>query len=155
MKSILAVVLAASLSMHANAQAENPKYDKHLADSLGANDMGMKQYYMVILKTGPQDKVITEKAERDKIFQGHFSNMRTMADAGKLIVAGPIGQNDKTYRGLYIFNAKSIDEAKELAKSDPAINAGIFDFEVFPWFGSAALPMYLYYTDKVSKQNPF
>ncbi len=155
MKSILLAGLCSLLFFSAFAQPANPAYDQALADSLGADAMGMKQYYMVILKTGPKDKVITKKAERDKIFQGHFSNMRTMANAGKLVVAGPIGQNDKTYRGLYIFNAKSMEEALELAKSDPAVSSGIMVYEVYPWYGSAALPMYLKYADKIAKQSPF
>ena len=36
-----------------NAQSTNSKYDKHLADSMGADDYGMKMYVLVILKTGP------------------------------------------------------------------------------------------------------
>ena len=151
MKTYIACVLLAFSFLNAQAQTNNPKYDKHLADSLGANDMGMKNYMMVILKTGPAN--IAPGPVRDSIFKGHFSNMKTMADAGKLVIAGPIGQNDKTYRGLYIFNVSTLDEAKALAQSDPAVKAGIFDVEIFPWFGSAALPMYLYYTDKVAK-NP-
>ena len=111
----------------------------------------MKQYVLVILKTGPQDKNITEKATRDSLFAGHFSK-GAMAKAGKLIVAGPIGKNDKTYRGIFILNVKPIEEALALAQTDPSIRAGIFDVELFPWFGSAALPMYLHYTDKVEKK---
>ncbi|MCU0387619.1 MAG: YciI family protein [Chitinophagaceae bacterium] len=153
MKCFLAVVLASCLFVHAHGQAENPKYDKHLADSLGANEMGMKNYMMVILKTGPAK--IAPGPARDSIFRGHFSNMKTMADAGKLIIAGPIGQNEKTYRGLYIFNVDNLEEAKKLAQTDPAVQAGIFDVEIYPWFGSAALPMYLYYSDKVTKKPAF
>jgi uncharacterized protein len=133
------------------AQPNNPKYDKALADSLGANENGMKSYVLVILKTGPEDKNITDKATRDSLFRGHFSNMGVMAKAGKLVVAGPIGKNDKAYRGIFILNVKTIEEARELTQTDPSVKAGIFEVELFPWFGSAALPMYLYYTDKVEK----
>jgi uncharacterized protein YciI len=113
----------------------------------------MKSYVLVILKTGPADSRITEKNLRDSLFKGHFSNMKALADAGKLVVAGPIGKNDKTYRGIFIFNVPTVEEAMKLAETDPAIKAGIFDVDLFPWYGSAALPMYLYYTDKVAK-NP-
>lgn len=152
MKRIAILTFFAFWAYHANAQSDNPKYDKALADSLGANENGMKQYVLVILKTGPEDKNITDKATRDSLFRGHFSNMGVMAKAGKLIVAGPIGKNDKTYRGIFILNVKTIEEAKELTLTDPSVKAGIFDVELFPWFGSAALPMYLYYTDKVEKK---
>lgn len=151
MKVILLLAFSAFVFISSNAQSNNPKYDKALADSLGANENGMKSYVLVILKTGPEDKNITDKATRDSLFRGHFSNMGVMAKAGKLVVAGPIGKNDKTYRGIFILNVKTIEEARELTQTDPSIKAGIFDVELFPWFGSAALPMYLYYTDKVEK----
>ena len=152
MKTIGILTLLACLCFSSYAQSANPKYDKALADSLGANENGMKSYVLVILKTGPEDKNITDKATRDSLFRGHFSNMGVMAKAGKLVVAGPIGKNDKTYQGIFILNVKTIEEARELTQTDPSIKAGIFDVELFPWFGSAALPMYLYYTDKVEQK---
>ena len=154
MKHFLTVLIAACLCMFTHAQTENPKYDKTLADSLGANENGMKQFFLVILKTGPEDKNITDKAIRDSLFRGHFSNMGVMAKAGKLVVAGPLGKNDKTYRGIFILNAQTLEEARELTLTDPSVKAGIFDVELYPWYGSAALPMYLNYTDKVSKKTP-
>ncbi len=153
MKASFLLAMSALFCLSTFAQSENPKYDKALADSLGANENGMKSYVLVILKTGPNDSKITDKASRDSLFRGHFSNMKVMADAGKLVVAGPIGKNDKTYRGIFILNVKTIEEAKELTQTDPSIKAGIFDVELFPWFGSAALPMYLNYTDKVEKKK--
>ncbi|HSK14470.1 MAG TPA: YciI family protein, partial [Phnomibacter sp.] len=96
---------------------------------------------------------ITDKPLRDSLFRGHFSNMGVMAAAGKLVVAGPLGQNDRTYRGIFILNVRTLDEAKQLTKTDPAIKAGIFDVELFPWYGSAALPMYLPYTEKVEMKK--
>jgi uncharacterized protein len=151
MKVNLLLAFSVFVFISSFAQSPNPKYDKALADSLGANENGMKSYFLVILKTGPNDKMITDKAIRDSLFRGHFSNMEVMANAGKLVVAGPIGKNDKTYRGIFILNVKTLEEAQALTQTDPSIKAGIFDVEFFPWFGSAALPMYLYYTDKVEK----
>ncbi len=152
MKAILFLMLLSIIYVSPYAQPTNPKFDQALADSLGSDEYGMKQYVLVILKTGPQDKNITEKATRDSLFAGHFSNMGAMAKAGKLTVAGPIGKNDKTYRGIFILNVKTIEEARELTQTDPSIKAGIFDVELFPWYGSAALPMYLQYTEKVEKK---
>jgi uncharacterized protein YciI len=146
------ISLLAIFSFAAKAQPTNPKFDQVLADSLGSDDYGMKQYVLVILKTGPKDKNITDKPTRDSLFAGHFSNMGAMAKAGKLIVAGPIGKNDKTYRGIFILNVKTVEEALELTQTDPSIKAGIFDVEMYPWYGSAALPMYLQYTDKLEKK---
>jgi hypothetical protein len=64
---ILTAILFIS-SFVAKSQSDNPKYDKALADSLGADDYGMKMYVLVILKTGPVQ--VTDKAKRDSLFMG-------------------------------------------------------------------------------------
>ncbi|HEY1040536.1 MAG TPA: YciI family protein [Bacteroidia bacterium] len=135
------------------AQKENPLYNKSLADSLGADDYGMKNYVFVILKTGPADKTIKNKTVRDSLFAGHMANIERLAKEGKLTVAGPFGKNDKKYRGLFILNVKTIEEAKVLLDTDPTIKLKIFDVEMVPWYGSAALPMYLPYSEKVGKNS--
>ncbi len=57
------------------SQSLNEEYDKKLADSLGADDYGMKSYIFAILKTGPSS--ITDKEERSKLFKGHMENIIT------------------------------------------------------------------------------
>jgi len=113
-------------------------YDAALATKLGADERGMKMYVMCILKTGPKDSLITGK-ERDDIFTGHFANINNLANQGKLAVAGPFGKNDRTYRGLYIFNVPTIEEAEKLVVLDPAVKAGVFVPELTLWYGSASL----------------
>jgi uncharacterized protein YciI len=75
-------------------------------------------------------------------------------EENKLIVAGPMGKNDKTYRGIFILDVKTIDEAKDLVKTDPAVNAGLLAVEFYEWYGSAALPVYLETAKKIAKENP-
>ncbi|MFD1063351.1 YciI family protein [Winogradskyella litorisediminis] len=109
----------------------------------------MKSYIFVILKTGTNTS--TDKTEIDKAFAGHMANMNTMVEAGKLVVAGPIGKNDKNYRGIFILNETDMEKAKALLATDPAIKAKFLDYEAFPWYGSAALSEYLEASDKVWK----
>ncbi len=133
------------------AQQDNPDYDKALADTLGADDYGMKQYVLVILKTGTnttQDKQI-----RDSLFRGHMKNINKLVNEGKLIVAGPLSKNDKAYRGIFILNVPTIAEAEKLVMTDPAVQAKIFDMELFQWYGSAALPKYLEYHGRIEKKK--
>ena len=118
--------------------AQNSGYDPDLAKKLGADEMGMRHYVLVILKTGPNDSKITGK-ERDDIFAGHMANIGRLADEGKMAIAGPFGKNDLQYRGLFIFNVQTVEEAKTLTESDPAVKAGIFEPILVPWYGSAAL----------------
>jgi hypothetical protein len=47
--------------------------------------------------------------------------------------------DDGEMRGIYIFNVTTIEEAKKLTETDPAIQAGRLEMELHPWYGSAAL----------------
>jgi len=131
------------------AQSGN-SYNKTLADSLGSDEYGMKMYVLVVLKTGP---ATFDKKTTDSLFNGHMANIGRLATEGKLVVAGPLKKNDKNYRGIFIFNVKTIEEANKLLITDPAVNAKILDTELYEWYGSAALPMYLPYHSKVQKKE--
>lgn len=152
MKNTLFTFLLLTTTITAMTQNNNPNYDAELAKTLGADDYGMKKYILVILKTGTNtttDKVIT-----DSLFTGHMNNIRRLVDLNKLIVAGPLGKNDFTYRGIFILNVTTLEEANELLETDPAIKEKLLTPELFNWYGSAALPEYLKASDKVWKQNP-
>lgn len=147
----LLTVITLIISLSAFCQS-NPKYDKALADSLGADEYGMKMYVLVLLKTGPVK--IEDKKVSDSLFAGHMKNIQRLVDENKLYVAGPLQKNEKNYRGIFILNVKTIDEAKALLQTDPTVKAQVLDAELYGWYGSAALPMYLPASEKVSKQNP-
>ena len=131
----------------------NPNYDKVLAEKLGGDDYGMKSYFLVILKTG-----MNTTTDRDLIaqsFRGHLDNIQKMTEEGKIVVAGPLGKNENSYRGIFILNnIDSEEDARELLLTDPAIENGLLDFEIFTWYGSAALPEYLPVSDKIWKSTP-
>jgi len=137
MKSVVfaAIILASAIGVSAQLA---PIYDARLSAQLGADERGMKMYVLCILKTGPNDAKITGR-ERDEIFAGHFANIGRLADAGKLAVAGPFEQNEKAWRGLYIFNVATIAEAEKLVVLDPGVKSGIFVPDLTLWYGSAAM----------------
>ena len=151
MKSIVIFFALSFLYLNGFAQADNPKYDKALADSLGGDDYGMKSYILVILKTGTNRTAKKETA--DSLFKGHIANIIRLASLGKLIVAGPIKKNDKSYRGIFILNVSTIEEANALLTSDPAIKEQLLEAELFQWYGSAALPEYLKVHEKIEKKK--
>jgi uncharacterized protein YciI len=151
MKYKLLFYLLLSLSLSAKCQSENPKYDGLLADSLGGDDYGMKSYILVILKTGPA-KIENTKI-LDSLFQGHMKNIGRLASIGKLVVAGPLGKNDNTFRGIFIFNVKTEEQANALLETDPAIRAKVLLADVYKWYGSAALPTYLPNHERIEKKK--
>ena len=115
---------------------EQPGYDAALAQKLGADEYGMKTYVMVFLKEGPAK--IKDSVEREKLQNAHLKNILKLADEGKLIIAGPFA-DDQEIRGIFIFNVGTVEEAKKLTESDPAVKAGVLIMELHPWYGSAAL----------------
>jgi uncharacterized protein YciI len=138
MKRLPVLLLVLAFLCTTVVMAEDRAYDAELAKKLGADARGMKTYVLCILKTGPKDAEI-KGDERTAIFAGHFANIGRLADEGKLAVAGPFGKNDKSYRGLYIFNVATIEEAEKLVVLDPAVKAGVFVPELTLWYGSAAM----------------
>jgi uncharacterized protein YciI len=143
---LLSMVILSSVVF---SQTLNPDYDSTLAKKFGADDYGMKSYVFAILKTGTN--TTTDNAFIDSCFSGHMANIVRLVNEGKLIVAGPLGKNDNAYRGIFIFNVVSIEEAEELVQTDPAINSGLLDADLYNWYGSAALSQYLEAALKVGK----
>jgi uncharacterized protein len=129
----------------------NPLYDKALADSLGADEYGMKKYILVILKTGNNTKA--GKQETDSLFRGHMDNINRLASSGKLVVAGPMAKNDRSYRGIFILDVPTMAEAEILILTDPAVKSDLLGADLYEWYGSAALKKYLPYHDKVEKKR--
>jgi uncharacterized protein YciI len=153
MQKLLFIILLSCLSTSfSSAQDVSKKYNKVLADSLGADDYGMKMYSFVILKTGTND--MEAGAERDSIFRGHMNNIGRLVEEDKLIVAGPFGANDDQFRGLFIFTEPDIQKTKALLATDPAIASEILAYDIYPWYGSAALGMYLPFSEEIAKKNP-
>ncbi len=119
-----------------DSQKTEPEFNAALAKKCGADDYGMKSYVFVVLKTGKTK--IEDKEKSAKIFAGHFSNMSKLAEQGKLVLAGPFVEGAPK-RGLFIFNVTTIEEAEELVKTDPAVKAGVFEYELTKLYCSAAL----------------
>ncbi len=152
MKTSFLFLLFLLITAIVTAQTTNPNYDEALAKKLGADDYGMKKYVLVILKTGENTSATSE--ETSSAFRGHMENINRLVNEGKLIVAGPLGKNDKTYRGIFILDVPTVEEAGELVQTDPAVKAKLLDVELFPWYGSAALSEYLPASDKIWKVQP-
>ena len=138
------MVLMASCTYSFDTDPETPTttampettFDSTLAAQLGADQYGMRKYVMAFLKKGPnRDRT---KEEADSLQRAHMDNITRMAEAGKLVVAGPFF-DDGEVRGIYIFAVESLAEAEALTNTDPAIKAGSLAMELREWYGSAAL----------------
>ncbi len=140
--SLLAGTIFLLCTFRVSAQSPEKKvnrpvvYDSVLAKKLGADQYGMKTYIMAFLRKGPN--TITDSTERANLQMAHLKNITRLAEMGKLIVAGPF-LDKQPIRGIFIFDVTTIEEAKALTETDPAIKAGTLEMELHPWYGSAAL----------------
>lgn len=91
---------------------------------------------MALLKRGSNRS--TDKATVAKLMRAHLDNIKRLAAAGVLVLAGPFLDQGEL-RGIYIFKVKTVEEARKLTETDPAIKAGSLIMELHPWYGSAAL----------------
>jgi uncharacterized protein YciI len=93
----------------------------------------MAIYQMGLLTRGP-GWTAEATPETERVQAEHMKHIQKMAADGKLVAAGPITDGGQL-RGIFIFAAASLDEAKALASADPAVKAGRLAVEVHPWFG--------------------
>ncbi len=97
----------------------------------GEKKYEMKQYWMVFLKAGPhRDQDSTTAA---KIQEGHLANINRLAELGKILVAGPFGDEGDPV-GIFIMDCEDEAEVKDLCATDPAIQAGRLVPEIRPWW---------------------
>ena len=145
-----ALALAALLALPCAVSAQTaPAYDAGLAKSLGADERGMRQYVLVILKTGPNK--MADGPGRTDMFKGHFANMGKLAGEKKLVLAGPLDGKEGR-RGIFVLNTPDLEAAKAWVASDPVIVHGEMVAEYHKFYGSAALMMVNEVHGKIEKK---
>ena len=93
--------------------------------------MKMTTAYLGFLSRGP--KWTPERTPAtEELQKAHMANINKLAETKKLVVAGPFGGNGKL-RGIFVFRVDSLEEAKQLAETDPAVQAGRLAIEMRPW----------------------
>lgn len=89
-----------------------------------------------------------DDAEAAALQDAHMAHLADLHAAGVLVAAGPLlGAADRRFRGLSLLTVEP-DEARRLKEADPAVQAGLYEIEVFPWmvpsgalrFGPATFP---------------
>lgn len=94
----------------------------------------MKKYYLVLLKANP-DKEALDSAKVAEIQQAHLDNISRLADMGKIVMAGPMG-DDGNLRGIFVMDCDNLEEATDLCETDPAIMKKRLLYEVHPWWAA-------------------
>ena len=92
------------------------------------------------------------EAERAEIQKGHMANITKLAEEGKMVLAGPFFGSEEL-NGLFFFSVASLEKAKVLTESDPAVKAGVLKMDLKEWYGSAALGIIVEMSEKIAKKN--
>jgi uncharacterized protein YciI len=120
---LLAAVAAASVMTAGPAKA---------APEVGGYEM--TTYQVAFLRKGPK-WTPAESPELQKLQEAHLAHIRSMAEKGKLLVAGPFTDGGDL-RGMFVFRVDTLEEARALAEQDPAVQAGRLALEWHPWFAA-------------------
>jgi len=93
----------------------------------------MSTVYLGFLKKGPNRKEGDDKVpEIQELQKAHLANIERLAKLGKLVVAGPFG-DDGIVRGIFVFRVGSLAEAQELYATDPMVKIDRLRVELHPW----------------------
>ncbi|CAN5875452.1 hypothetical protein BH18ACI4_BH18ACI4_23620 [soil metagenome] len=96
-----------------------------------ASPLKMTTAYIGFLSRGA--KWTPEKTpQTEELQKAHRANINRLAETKKLVVAGPFG-DDGRLRGIFVFRVGSLKEAKELAATDPSVQAGRLSIDMHPW----------------------
>ncbi len=125
-------------------------FDAALAAQLKADDYGMSPYVMAFLKAGPNRD--QDSASAATLQRAHLDNIRRMAEEGRLVLAGPFLDGGEV-RGIYVFDAATVEEARELTATDPAVQAGRLVMELHPWYGPAALKEVTRLSERITRKS--
>lgn len=97
----------------------------------------MQTYYFVLLYRGEHARELPPDSA-NAIQAGHMANIQRLHDEKKMVLAGPF-TDDTDLRGVFILNAASMEEARQLCDSDPAIQAGRLRAEIHPWYAARGI----------------
>jgi uncharacterized protein YciI len=98
-----------------------------------ATPLKMNSVYFGFLKKGPNRKDgDSDKPEIQELQKAHIANINRLAELKKLVVAGPFGDEGEL-RGIFVFRVNSLQEAQDLAATDPMIKINRLRIELHPW----------------------
>jgi uncharacterized protein YciI len=132
MKKIPAVIVFTLLLVAAAMFCKIARVDLHnvYAQEKPQPEHKLIEFHMALLKHGP--KYSAAGMPKD-LRSEHMANVMSLFESGKAVIAGPLG-DDGDIAGIFVLRAKSADEARAWAESDPAVKAGFFVAEMHPWW---------------------
>lgn len=91
----------------------------------------IRKYWFVLLKTGPNRN--QDSATAVALQKAHLDNIDRLYYEGVIKVAGPFGEKGD-WRGIFIMDVPTKEEAEKLLQTDPMISVGRLAYEIKPWY---------------------
>jgi uncharacterized protein YciI len=76
----------------------------------------------------------------DAVVGEHLAYWAALFDAGRVVVAGPVS-TDRGFWGLAVVVADNLEQVLRMGRADPAVVAGLAEFEVLEMPTSLARPL--------------
>ena len=77
--------------------------------------------------------LIESTPEEDAVVSAHFHYLKDLSEQGIVLMAGRTLQTDDSSHGLVVLAADSEECARAIMEKDPAVEAGVFRAELFPF----------------------
>jgi uncharacterized protein YciI len=111
----------------------HPWWSQDIFKKANTSPLKLETVYLGFLKKGPNRKAGDDQvAEIQELQKAHIANIERLAKLGKLVVAGPFG-DDGVLRGIFVFRVSSLAEAQELCATDPMVKIDRLRVELHPW----------------------
>lgn len=124
MKRIALVTLCLVMALNVSAAAQDVG-----SDAVQAEDgESATRTYWIFLTTGKSVAGVPRE-EIAEMQQAHLANFGKLAQAGKLLTAGPMRDPEGTLRGIVVIQAKDAAELAEMFEPDPYVSNGYMNVE--------------------------
>ena len=111
----------------------HPWWSEDIFKKANTSPLKLETVYLGFLKKGPNRKDGDDQVPEIQALQkAHIANIQRLAKMGKLVVAGPFG-DDGILRGIFVFRVGSLAEAKELCATDPMVKIDRLRVDLHPW----------------------
>lgn len=106
-----------------------PAWNDYKTQAKSRGALALELFVVVSTPAGSPDDVKSNLA-------AHLDYQRSLEEAGKLALAGPTSDETGELmegRGMMIYRAASLEEARSLAEADPMHSSGARSFELRRW----------------------
>lgn len=98
-----------------------------------AGSSAAPSYTWVFLETGPTSREGLSEEELGRMQAAHLENLTRLGREGKNLLAGPLGRESASIRGIVIMDMPSLDDIRREFAIDPYIAGGYLSIRAHEW----------------------